>query len=93
MLKFKILSTEPTLRIVLQTSGFMPSDVPDSQSAGSSQSQSVEGQWVDTFNRASKPPAESKSALKLHLRRVSKPLIISFFINYLNMNYYYVIFL
>ena len=86
----EVLSTQPTLRIVLQKSGFMPEDLNEcyekmnlESNSGSSLSESssasvvnqesavyFNNDWLDTFGNLTKPPTESKSSFKKHLRRV-----------------------
>lgn len=74
-----ILSTAPTLRIVLQTSGFMPETDANEKLASDSQvSQSSDhgcnfdftNEWNTPFGNNINPPSESKTSLKRHIRRV-----------------------
>ena len=80
----EILSTEATLRLVLQTSGFLPE--PDlsrgNEKAAASSSPSLNvneleekqkmfcNEWVDAFDRVTTAPAESKASLNKHVRRI-----------------------
>lgn len=78
--KFKILATLPTLRIVLQTSGFMPeteinerlsSNSGVSEFSGDSICAEFSNEWLDAFAKPTQSPAaESKPSLKKYIRRV-----------------------
>lgn len=70
----KILSTEPTLRIVLQASGFLPDGVEDKLKSQSASSQfggeEFPINWLNPFGIAVKAPSETKSFQKRFVRRV-----------------------
>jgi hypothetical protein len=63
----EILSTEPKIKIVLQTSGFMPENV---NVPGGQTGPIFLNKWVDSFNNETSPPEENKSSLKRHIRRI-----------------------
>ena len=76
-----VLSSEATLRIVLQTSGFLPED---SLGQENGQQQGLEltdterslvfefnNEWTSPFGGLIAPPRENKSSMKRHVRRVS----------------------
>ena len=71
-----VLSTEPTLRIVLQTSGFMPEDSRPQVEDNARELKNVENvfefnnEWTNPFGVKSSPPFENKTSLKRHIRRV-----------------------
>ena len=76
-----VLSTEPTLRIVLQTSGFMPEESSDEERVGANEREYVNlihlkhfefiNEWSNPFGIKTKCPLfENKSSLKRHIRRV-----------------------
>ena len=69
------MSTEATLRIVLQTSGFMPENAPSDQDKNHnlhSLDVQFRNEWFDPFDSLTKPPSESKTSLKRLIRRVLK---------------------
>ncbi len=70
----KILSTEPTLRIVLQASGFLPDNLEDKLKSQSTSSQfggeELPINWLNPFGAATKAPSETKSFQKRFVRRV-----------------------
>ena len=81
-----VLSTEPTLRIVLQTSGFMPDESGDEERVGANEREfenfthlkqfEFTNEWSNPFGVKTKCPLfENKSSLKRHIRRVSISLI------------------
>lgn len=65
----EILSTEATLRIVLQTSGFMPESFDEKQSTLSETA--FNNEWTTPFGKSISPPSESQSTLKHLVRRVT----------------------
>lgn len=75
---FKYLSTAPTLRIVLQTSGFMPekpkedSDSDFLQFSQNSTNFNFNNEWKNSFGQNTTPPTDSKTSLKRFIRRVRK---------------------
>ena len=73
------MATAPTLRIVLQTSGFMPevdinqklaSDSGVSQLSDHSNSFDFNNEWQNIFGQKTNPPSDSKTSLKKYVRRV-----------------------
>jgi hypothetical protein len=82
-----VLSTEPTLRIVLQTSGFMPEESGNDEERGAVMGEDESeceyfahlkkhfefvNEWSNPFGSKTKSPLfENKSSLKRHIRRVS----------------------
>lgn len=72
----EILSTEATLRIVLQTSGFLPEQLPidAEKNVNSLEKSSLEtmfdNEWMDPFGNLTSPPSESKNKLRRLIRKV-----------------------
>lgn len=67
-----ILSSEPTMRIVLQTSGFMPEfiDEPDQQLI-SENGICFNNEWMNPFGKLTLPPGGDNSTLKRYIRRIT----------------------
>lgn len=65
----EILSTEATMRIVLQTSGFLP-ELKDEVEVTASGTY-FDNQWYNPFGLETSPPAASKETLKRLIRRIS----------------------
>ena len=73
----EVLSTEPALRIVLQTSGFMPEERGAEEEAEKGEAGSSDkiarfcNEWLDPFGRQTACPSfENKASAKRHIRRV-----------------------
>ena len=71
------MSTEATLRIVLQTSGFLPEQLPidAEKNVNSLEKSSLEtmfdNEWMDPFGNLTSPPSESKNKLRRLIRKVN----------------------
>jgi hypothetical protein len=67
-----VLSSEANLKIVLQTSGFMPEAYEKDSNAESSEIQQngSNSGWFSPFGRSTRPPSESNATLRRHIRRV-----------------------
>ncbi len=66
-----VLSTEPTMRIVLQTSGFMPEFIDETSPGVDPSGAYFDNQWLNPFGRPTQPPAECKTTLKRLIRRLT----------------------
>lgn len=71
------MSTAPTLRIVLQASGFMPENSNKlesssglSQLSDRSSNFDFNNEWKNSFGQKASPPSDSKTSLKRFIRRV-----------------------
>ncbi len=64
-----VLSSEPNMRIVLQTSGFMPEFIDESPGVDPS-GVYFDNQWLNPFGKPTQPPSECKNTLKRLIRRL-----------------------
>lgn len=65
-----ILSTEASMRIVLQTSGFMPEFTEEPEVLENADGIYFDNQWTDPFGKVAQAPSEDKNTLKRFIRRV-----------------------
>lgn len=65
-----ILSSEATMRIVLQTSGFMPEFTDEPEQLINANGIYFDNQWTDPFGKRAQPPGENKNTLKRYIRRI-----------------------